>query len=90
MYAIFITDDQQHGGMLLITLYFSACCNSLQMQNAPALASGVTSNCGPPQTNVRGPPALPRTSSGNAMVSGARGIDHFGALPLPSPPFRST
>jgi len=57
----------------------------------PLQSSGVTSNCGPPQTNVRGLPALPRTSSGSARVSGARGIDHFGALPKsPFPPLRST
>ena len=50
---------------------------------------GVTSNCGPPQTNVPRPPALPRTSSGGARVSGAKGIDHFCA-PLHYPPLLST
>jgi len=47
-------------------------------------SSGVASNCGPPQTSVRGPPALP-LASGGAKVSGARSIDYFGTLLL-SPP----
>ena len=36
---IFVTVDQQHGGVQLITLYFSPHYGSLWLQNASALAT---------------------------------------------------